>query len=73
MADVLNGGSQTNLHRVFTAEPALGCRSDFAGLAQQIGEIGPGVFEAVGIDVGDVVAFDIHRDLVGLQSGYAGP
>jgi hypothetical protein len=57
----------------FLPQAALGRRGDLAGLAQQVREVGPGVFEARRVDVGDVVAFHVHRDLVGLEAGYAGP
>ena len=46
---------------------------DFRSLIIKIGEIDARIFETYGVDVGDVVALDVHCDLVRLKSAYAGP
>ena len=54
------------LHAIYAAVAILRAGGYTRGLVNKVVEIRAAVFKSDGVDVGDVVALDVHSDLVGL-------
>ena len=71
VVNACNGHTRSHLDGIGSAGCGTACAGRLQCIAESIGKLHCAGFETVGIDVGNVIANDVHLLLVIFQSGYA--